>query len=57
MDRDKIVDEIQKASEKNRLSCEKAHELSRLLKVPLREIGEICNELNIRIASCQLGCF
>ncbi len=57
MDRDKIVDEIQKASEKNRLSCEKAHELSRLLKVPLQEIGEICNELNIRIASCQLGCF
>lgn len=57
MDRDKIVDEIQKASEKKRLSCEKAHELSRLLEVPPQEIGEICNELNIRIASCQLGCF
>ncbi len=57
MDRDKIVDEIQKASGKNRLSCEQAHELSRHLNVPLQEIGKICNELNIRIASCQLGCF
>ncbi len=57
MDRDKVVDAIRRASEKNRLSCEKAHELSRLLEVPLKEIGQICNELNIRIASCQLGCF
>jgi hypothetical protein len=57
MDRDKIIDAIRRASENNRLSCEKAHELSRVLEVPLQEIGAICNDVNIRIASCQLGCF
>ncbi len=57
MDRDKVIDAIQRASENNRLSCEKAHELSQLLKVSLQEIGAICNDVNIRIDSCQLGCF
>lgn len=57
MDKKKIIEAICAASENNRLSCEKAHELSRLHEIPLREIGAICNELNIRISSCQLGCF
>jgi len=57
MDRQKIIETIQKASLRNRLSCEKAHELSVQLSIPLKEIGDICNELNIKISSCQLGCF
>jgi hypothetical protein len=48
MDRDKIIDAIRRASENNQLSCEKAHELSRVLEVPLQEIGAICNDVNIR---------
>jgi len=57
MTREKIVVAIQTASVNNRLSCEKAHELARDLKTSLQEIGAICNELNIKIADCQLGCF
>jgi hypothetical protein len=57
MTREKIMQAIQAGVVGNRLSCEKAHELSKDLNVPLREIGELCNELKIKIASCQLGCF
>jgi hypothetical protein len=57
MDREKLIEAIQEASEANRLTCEKAHDLSRTLNVPLREIGELCNDLKIRITACQLGCF
>jgi len=57
MDETKIIKAIRAAAVNNRLSCEKAHELASLLDVPLRQIGAICNDLNIRIASCQLGCF
>jgi hypothetical protein len=57
MEENKIIKAIRSAAVNNRLSCEKAHELSSLLDVPLREIGAVCNDLNIRIASCQLGCF
>jgi len=57
MTREKIIDAIRSEIVNNRLSCEKAHELSRDLSVPLRDIGAICNELKIKISSCQLGCF
>ncbi len=57
MTREKIMEAIRMASENNRLTCEKAHALAGELKVPLREIGALCNELNIKIAACQLGCF
>jgi hypothetical protein len=39
------------------LSCEKARELAEELKVPVSEIGRICNVLKIKISACQLGCF
>jgi hypothetical protein len=48
---------VRKAAGENRLTCEKAHELGKELDVSLQEIGAICNELNIRIRECQLGCF
>ena len=48
---------VRKAAVENRLTCERAHELGKELDVSLQEIGAVCNELNIRIKACQLGCF
>ncbi|NTW58293.1 MAG: hypothetical protein HGB21_04415 [Nitrospirae bacterium] len=55
--RETIQEAVRNAAVGGRLSCEKAHELRTKLDVPLQEIGRICNELNIRIKDCQLGCF
>jgi hypothetical protein len=57
MNREKIIEAIQTASEQNRLSCEKAHEISAALTISLQEIGEVCNDLKIKITACRLGCF
>jgi len=57
MTQDRIIDAVRSASRDNRLSCAAAHELARELNVSLTEIGSICNELQIKIADCQLGCF
>ena len=57
MDREKINEAILAASIQNRLSCEKAHDLSATLNISLKEIGEVCNDLKIKITVCQLGCF
>jgi len=57
MTREKLIEAIQAGVVNNRLSCAKAHDLSRELNVSLQEIGAICNELKIKISSCQLGCF
>lgn len=52
-----LQEAVRKAAKEGRLTCEKAHELGKELDVSLREIGAACNELNIRIKACQLGCF
>ena len=57
MKQEELIEKVRAASADNRLSCERAHELSRELDVTLGEIGAICNDLNIRISKCQLGCF
>lgn len=57
MTREKIIETIRSGAVNNRLTCEKAHELSATLQIPLREIGALCNELKIKISACQLGCF
>jgi hypothetical protein len=57
MDRERIKEAIRAVSAAGRLTCEQAHGLSSDLGVPLSEIGAACNELKIKIAACQLGCF
>jgi len=39
------------------LACAKAFELQREYELSLADIAEICHEMDIRIAACQLGCF
>jgi len=39
------------------LTCEKAFRLAEEYEAHLAEIGRICNQHNIKICKCQLGCF
>ena len=55
--KEQLQEAVRNASRDNRLTCERAHELGKELGVTLQEIGAVCNELNIRINACQLGCF
>jgi len=43
--------------ESNKLPCSGAFELYYKTGIPLHEIGEVANELKIKITNCQLGCF
>ena len=62
MDNDAQKNTVLQAAEvsddgKRRLPCAAAFALSRRLGIPLASIGEVCDELDIRITRCQLGCF
>ena len=57
MTRTELIQAIQNAAVNNRLTCERAHLLAGELKVTLKELGAICNELKIKISGCRLGCF
>jgi hypothetical protein len=53
----KSVESKQKPNEQKRLTCAQAFELAKNLDAEIIEIGRICNQHNIRICKCQLGCF
>ena len=40
-----------------RLPCAVAFRIAKKLKVSPRQVGDAANRLNIKISSCQLGCF
>ena len=40
-----------------KISCAQAFDLAKKNDASLAEIGRICNENNVKISNCQLGCF
>jgi len=61
MDREELADAVlERAHEsdgKKKLNCTEAFELAKELGVEIAEIGRTCNQHNVRICKCQLGCF
>jgi hypothetical protein len=53
----KSVGSGQEPDDRKRLSCTQAFELAKKFDTEIIEIGRICNQHNIRICKCQLGCF
>ncbi|MFZ5650201.1 MAG: hypothetical protein ACOY4I_05050 [Bacillota bacterium] len=52
-----IREAVLKVARDGRLSCTAARKLAGELKVGLKDIGEACNQLKIKIHACELGCF
>jgi len=42
---------------KKKLSCQTAFDLAEKFGVSKETLGQACNDNNIKIADCQLGCF
>ena len=51
------ADDAQGCDDKKSLTCSAAFELARKFDVQLGQIGRICNQHNVKICKCQLGCF
>lgn len=47
----------QHSDDKKKLRCADAFELAKQFKMEIIEIGHICDQQNIKICKCQLGCF
>jgi hypothetical protein len=61
MDENEIIEQVLRRARdvggKKQISCADALDLAGRFDSPPAEIGRICNENDIRIRSCQLGCF
>jgi len=42
---------------RRKLKCKDAFEIANRLDIPLGSIAKFCNRNNIKLTSCQLGCF
>jgi len=52
-----VLERAKEIDSRKKLSCAEAFELAKEFKSNVAEIGRICNQKNIRICQCQLGCF
>ena len=52
-----LEDEMRASLVNGKLPCAVAFKIARKLKVSPKQVGDAANKLNIKISSCQLGCF
>ena len=51
------ADGTEQRKPRERLTCAEAFEIAEKFDAELAEVGRICNDNNIKICKCQLGCF
>jgi hypothetical protein len=57
MTQEELKAQIKAAAPEGRIPCATAMNLAKELGISRREMGELLNELQIKITQCQLGCF
>lgn len=57
MKREELKEKIRAAAVNSRIACAVACKLAEETNVSPREVGQLINELEIKIVQCQLGCF
>jgi hypothetical protein len=57
MDQEELKVKIIGAAPQGRIACPAAFRLAEELGLSRRDLGELLNELKIKIIQCQLGCF
>ncbi|AEB10239.1 hypothetical protein Desac_2418 [Desulfobacca acetoxidans DSM 11109] len=54
---EELKNRIRAAAPEDRIACAAAFELAKTLNISESRLGELLNELRIKITQCQLGCF
>ncbi|SHG38870.1 LAO/AO transport system kinase [Thermosyntropha lipolytica DSM 11003] len=55
--KEKIVQALQEKAVNGKITCSEARKIAEELGVSPREVGNMCDELKIKIWACELGCF
>jgi hypothetical protein len=57
MDLEQVKKEVEAAAQSGRIDCHDARALAERLGVPYSQVGKACDELKVKLHSCELGCF
>ena len=54
---EEITEKIREVSKDGKITCAMAQKIALENKVPMKQLGDLLNQLKIKISQCQLGCF
>ena len=57
MDKTKVTEKVKALSKNGKISCKQALKLAEEEGISSRDLGNLLNEIKVKVASCQLGCF
>ncbi len=57
MDREKLAEKVKALSKDGKISCKQALKLAEEEGISSGDLGNLLNEIKVKVASCQLGCF
>ena len=57
MDKELLIEKIKTHVVNNRIACARALKIAEEEKVASKVVGELLNEMGIKVEHCQLGCF
>ncbi len=57
VNQEEIIAKLKEAAQDGKIPCAMAFKVAKDCNVSTKEIGTLLNQLKIKIANCQLGCF
>jgi len=57
MKEDEIVAKLKELARDGKITCAMAQKIAVENKIPLKQVGDMLNQMKIKIIQCQLGCF
>jgi hypothetical protein len=52
-----VAAKLKGAAREGKITCAMAQKIAIESKIPIKQVGEMLNQLKIKIIRCQLGCF
>ena len=52
-----LEQEAKEVDGQKKLTCSQAFKIAAELNIRPKQVGDACNEFNIKLHACQLGCF
>ncbi|MCX5813019.1 MAG: hypothetical protein NT178_10805 [Proteobacteria bacterium] len=57
MNKEAVIEKINAHTKDGKIACKQALNIAEEENIPSKELGEMLNELKIKVFGCQLGCF
>ena len=54
---EEIIVKLKEATREGKIACAVAQKIAMENKIPMKKVGDLLNQMKIKISQCQLGCF